>query len=157
MPGSSTRLQVSSSAALSLIAAVVLVLAGWLGGCQAGGGAGTPPSAAAGVVEGRVFYRERIALPPGTVMTVRLLDVTDSTRPKTLATERRTIGPLNPAPFTLRFSPRQIREDRAYQVRAELDAAGQRWGHEQQYPVLSGGAPAYVEIRVHRLPVAAPR
>lgn len=130
------------------ILAIPLLAAAFLAGCHATSTPGTPPSAAAGVVEGKVFYLERIALPASTTMTVRLLDVTDSAKPIVIATDRQTIGVKNPAPFRLRFSPKAIREDRVYQVRAELNAKGQIWTHDLQQPVLTGNAPAYVEIRV---------
>lgn len=140
-----------------LPAVLMIVLAsGLAAGCRISQRPEPPPSAAAGKLEGRVFYVERIALPETTVMTVRLLDVTDSANPRTLATDRRTVGSRNPNTFVLRFNPRSIREGRVYQVRAQLEAAGRVWGHEQQVPVLTGNAPSYVEIRVVPLTSAPP-
>jgi putative lipoprotein len=131
----------------TFVALFCLLLAS-LAGCASSAGQQPVPSAAAGVVTGKVFYLQKIALPPDTKMTVELLDVTNSGRTKVISTDSQTIGAKTPADFRLAFSPSAIRADRVYQVRARLDAGGRVWTHEQQYPVLTGGAPAYVEIRV---------
>lgn len=97
---------------------------------------------------GKVYYRARIAVPPGSVLTVRLDDVTDSGRPRTIA---RQVGPITaiPADFELRFEPRAIREGRVYQVHADLEMGGKStWTHLTAYPVLTSNAPNYVEIVV---------
>ncbi len=134
------------TSAVSLLVAVLL-----LSGCATKSVDSSPPSASAGRVDGTVYYIARIALPPTTTLSVKLLDVTDSTKPVVISEEKRVIGMLTPAPFALKFSPAKIKSDRVYQVRAKLDAEGNIWTHEQQYPVLTGNTPAYVEIRVSPL------
>lgn len=136
-----TTLQSLSAVLLSLV-----VLAGCASSSKTP--AAAVPSAAAGVVEGKIYYLHRIALPAESKLTVKLLDVTNTAKPITLAEYNRVIGMQTPAPFTLKFNPKSIRPDGVYQVLATLDAAGQIWTHEQAYPVLTGNYPAYVEIRL---------
>lgn len=118
------------------------------GGCRTL--ATTPEGARGGKVTGKVYYQQRIALPKETKLVVKLVDMTDSGSPRTLESAGRTIGMLNPAEFEMSFSPGAIREGGVYQVVASLELPdGGRWWHEQTYPVLTGNAPAYVEIRVY--------
>lgn len=132
-----------------LVGSVVVALLA--GGCAVGGGA-VPESAKAGKVTGQVYYLLRIMLPEETTMSVELVDVTDAAKPKVIGKTGRVVGGQAQIPFEISFRPDLVREGRAYQVRAELLLpGGQKWGHTQAYPVLTGGAPAYVEVRVNPL------
>lgn len=140
---------------MAIVKTVALVVAGGLvaalslsAGCQATGN--TPAAAQSGKVTGKVYYLQRIALPKETKLVVKLVDTTDSRKPKTMDTMSRTIGSKTPVDFTLSFNPGAIKDNGVYQVTATLELPGGKiWWHEQSYPVLSGGAPNYVEIRVY--------
>jgi putative lipoprotein len=124
---------------------VVLGVGAGVGGCAAH--RNTPANT---VVTGNVMYLERIMLPPETQARIRLVDVTDSRAPKTVAEFSEKVGGKVPIPFRLAPGAWALREDRIYQVRAELIMpGGRKWGHFESYPVLTGGSPGYVEIRVY--------
>jgi putative lipoprotein len=127
-------------------ASVLLVPLSWLAGCATQAPL-TPEAARAGVVTGKVYYLQRIAVMPDARLDVRLVDATDLDRVKTLASTGGRVQAI-PAPFTLKFAPGDVTEGRVYQVRATLTMGGKTWTHTKAYPVLSGGAPAYAEILV---------
>jgi putative lipoprotein len=57
-------------------------------------------------VSGTVFYRERIALPPGAALTVQLADVSKADAPiDVIATETRILSTQVPVPFSLSYDP----------------------------------------------------
>lgn len=122
----------------------------WMAGCASHSPL-TPEIARAGVVTGKVYYLQRIAVMPDARLDVRLVDVTDLDRVRTLATTGGSVQAV-PAPFTLKFDPNDVAEGRVYQVRATLTMGGKTWSHTKAFPVLSGGAPAYVEIVVSPMP-----
>ncbi len=107
-----------------------------------------PAAARDGVLTGMVYVPERIGAPAGSSVTVDLVDVTDLNRPKTLGEFSSDVAAF-PVKFKLRFDPSAVREGHVYQARARLDVPGKApWRHEQVYPVLTGGTPSYVEIRL---------
>ncbi|WP_332685675.1 YbaY family lipoprotein, partial [Bosea sp. (in: a-proteobacteria)] len=60
-------------------------------------------SAATATLRGTVSYRERIALPPGAIVEVKLLDVSLADAPARTIAETRVSGRRNPARYVLRF------------------------------------------------------
>ena len=76
-----------------------------------------PPS----VISGTVVYRERMALPPDAMVTVRLEDVSRMDVAAELLAETRfpaESGP--PYAFSLAFDPGQVLEGRRYALRASI-------------------------------------
>jgi putative lipoprotein len=141
-----------SSLWLGVLAAAALV------GCQPAEEAqeeDDAPSASAaseGVLAGTVLYRERMALPPGATIEVRLQDVSIADAPavviaeQTIAAEGRQV----PIPFELRYATDRIEPNHRYGVRAEIRAADGNllFTTTTHYPVLE---PAEnVELLVER-------
>jgi putative lipoprotein len=83
-------------------------------------------------VTGTLMYRERVALRPGSVAEVWLLDT----------------SPGNPPiPFVLDYDPQEIREGMQYGVRATIRQADQLlFTSDTHYPVLTRGAGNTAEV-----------
>ena len=132
-------------------AILALPLAAVLAAC-APDGPSTPPEAGHGmaVVNVTATYRERILLPPGHVLTVRVEDVSRADAPAEVLAEHREPleGRAPPYQATLGFPRSQIDPRHTYAVRAEIrDAAGAlRFTTDTRHAVLTNGAPASVEI-----------
>jgi putative lipoprotein len=78
-------------------------------------------SAAEQVVRGEVVYRERIALPPGALVTVQLADVSLADAPAAIITEQK-IAPSgqSPIPFELKFAASAIQSKSTYALQAKI-------------------------------------
>jgi len=123
-----------------------------LGGCQPA--EETPDASAApeGVLVGTVTYRERMALPPGATVEVRLEDVSIADAPavviaeQTIATEGRQV----PIAFELRYAADRIEPNRRYGVRAAIRTADGNlvFTTASHFPVLEPAED--VEILVQR-------
>lgn len=107
-------------------------------------------------VTGTAAYRERILLPPGHVLTVRLEDVSLADAPsRTLAQQ---VTPLEgrgpPYAFNLAYDPAEIRDNHSYAVRAEIrDPDGRlRFTTDTRHSVITGGAPMSVDIMMVAVP-----
>jgi putative lipoprotein len=96
---------------------------------------GTPPAASAPqapdnslmrVISGEVLYRERMALPPGAVVTVTLEDQSRMDAPATVLTDYThvTDGPP-PYPFRLVIDPSKIDQRMRYGLRAKIERDGE--------------------------------
>ncbi|MDQ2634020.1 MAG: YbaY family lipoprotein [Pseudomonadota bacterium] len=72
-------------------------------------------------VTGEVTYRERIALPPNAVLTVRLLDVSLADAPETVVGEQK-IDPAGQVPiaFEIKFDPAVIQPKVNYALQARI-------------------------------------
>lgn len=116
--------------------------------------ASTGALAQEGTITGTATYRERIALPPGSVLEVELRDTSraDAPAPVLASTRIETTGQV-PIPFTLRFDPARIDPRGHYTVAARLSVGGQvRFRSDRAHPVLTQGAGSVADI----LLVAAP-
>ena len=101
------------------------------------------------VVNVTTTYRERIMLPPGHVLTVKVEDVSLADAPAQVlaeASEPLTGGP--PYRVTLGFPTSQIDPRHTYAARAEIrDAAGALvFVTDTRHAILTNGAPASAEI-----------
>ncbi|MEN5364209.1 YbaY family lipoprotein [Brevundimonas intermedia] len=101
------------------------------------------------VVNVTATYRERIMLPAGHVLTVRVEDVSLADAPAQVlaeASEPLTGGP--PYRVTLGFPTSQIDPRHTYAARAEIrDAAGALvFVTDTRHAILTNGAPASAEI-----------
>ena len=93
-------------------------------------------------VTGTLMYRERIALPPGVVAEVWLLDTSLADAPAVEIAYQRINDPGNPPiPFVLEYDPSKIDERMQYGVRATISHDGQLlFTSDTHYPVLTRGA-----------------
>lgn len=102
------------------------------------------------VVAGTVTYRQRVALPRGAVLTVRITDASRSDSPVVAEQKIETDGRQNPFEFGLAYDKSKIRENNRYVLSAEIrDAAGRLlFITDQQYPVITQGNPRNADILV---------
>ncbi|HUH11333.1 MAG TPA: YbaY family lipoprotein [Brevundimonas sp.] len=109
-----------------------------------------PPQAESTSVEVTAAYRERIMLPPGHVLTVKVEDVSLMDAPaRVLAETSQTLeGRGPPYAVTLAVPNSQIDARHTYAVRAEIrDPAGAlRFTTDTRHAVLTNGAPNKVDI-----------
>lgn len=130
-------------------AALVLPAALVLAACAAAPTAPSEPTVTTGTTAVRVtaLYRERIMLPPGHVLTVRIEDVSLADAP---ARPGRNPGDLERRPYsvTLGLPTAQIDPRHTYAARAEIrDPAGALiFTTDTRHAVLTQGAPASAEI-----------
>jgi putative lipoprotein len=101
-----------------------------------------------GIVSGRVFYRERIAMPPGAVLTVSLLDVSRADAAADLIARIDVPEPGNvPIDFEIPYDRSLIDAAHTYSVRATIEVDGRlAWTTDTAHPAITGGAPRDVEI-----------
>ena len=108
-------------------------------------------------VTGTVTYRERIALTPGAVVEVRLLDVSLADAPaKLIAEQTITSEHQVPIAFELTYDPADIDARLSYAVRAAI-YNGERllFTTDRNYPVLTRGHPDRVDLVLIRTSVDA--
>ena len=107
-------------------------------------------------VTGTAAYRERILLPPGHVLTVRLEDVSLADAPSRTLAEQ--VTPLEgrgpPYAFNLAYDPAEIRANHSYAVRAEIrDPEGRlRFTTDTRHSVITSSAPMSVDIMMVAVP-----
>ncbi len=109
---------------------------------------GTPEEAR---VTGTVTYLQRIALPPGAVVEVKLLDVSRAGAPAVTIAEQsiRPAGRQVPFAFELRYDPQRVEARGRYAIRVRiLEGAGLLFTNTEAYPVITGGHPNVVEVIV---------
>jgi putative lipoprotein len=114
----------------------------------AGGGAVTLQ------VTGSVTYRERIALPPTAVVTVRLEDVSLADAPSVLIAEQviRTAGRQVPFEFALAYDGSRIQPSNTYAVQVRIEDGGKLlFISDTMNPVITRDAPTRVDIVVRRV------
>jgi putative lipoprotein len=122
----------------------------------------TPALAAPRVLRGTVAFRERMALPPGAIVEVKLLDISLADAPSRTIAETRVSGRRIPARWTLRFDSRRIEPRRSYALQARiLDGDRLLFITTERHSVFTGG-PDDTDIWVQRVsgedrpPAAAP-
>ena len=101
-------------------------------------------------VSGSVLYRQRIALEPGAVVTVRLSDVSVADAPATTIAEQ-VITPDHqvPIPYSLAVDPADLDERRRYSLSARI-TVGERlvWTSDTPVPVSAGAPTTGIDIIV---------
>lgn len=88
-------------------------------------------------VTGEVAYRERIALPPHAVLTVRLVDVSLADAPETVLGEQ-TVDPAGQVPikFEIKVSPAVVHQNATYALQARISVDNQLWFiNDERYAV----------------------
>jgi putative lipoprotein len=123
-------------------------------GCAGGVPTPAPTPAGAAMVTGTVTYRERIALPPGATVTVRLQDVSRADAPaEVLAVQVLTPTAQVPIPFALAYDPARIDTRHSYSVGARIEVDGKLWFISDTHNgVLTQGGTNEVEVVVRRVP-----
>jgi putative lipoprotein len=104
-------------------------------------------------VTGTVTYRERIALPPTALVTVRLVDVSRADAPAIVIGEQviHPAGRQVPFEFSIPCDPSQIQPQYTYAVQARIeDGARLLFISDQMYPVLTRDAPNHVDMVLRR-------
>ena len=106
----------------------------------------------ASTITGTATYRERIALPPGAVLEVELLDISRADAPADrIAAARIEVQGQVPIRFSLPFDHARIDERHRYSVSARLLLRDQvAFRSDRVNPVLTGGAGREVEILLVR-------
>lgn len=135
------------------VAAAVIVLAACSGNKEVKT-AEQPAGASMATVTGTVFYRERIALPPGATVTVQLVDMSIADAPATVLAKE-TITPTTqvPIPFTLSYDPKLILKTHTYAVQARIEVEGKlRFISTTANGVITNGRPSTAEILVSAVP-----
>lgn len=140
---------------LSVLAAAALTGA-LLAGCASP--AGSPYAAATadayrqarpGELTGSVSWLQRLLPPPGTELVVQLVDVTRPGAPAVLAQQRLTRLGAPPWHFRLDFDPARVETTHRHVMQARIELDGRtRYANHLEYPVLTRGAPAHVDMVV---------
>lgn len=110
-------------------------------------------AAIAGEITGTVAYRERIALPPNSIVTVRLEDATKADAPAGLISESKFVSGRNQVPlsFKLTYIDSAIQPNYRYFVRTTIHSGGNLiYSSTQAYPVISNGVKK-VNIQLQRV------
>ena len=117
-----------------LVAALVALIAG-------------PSSAEDGTLAISVGYRERIALPPGAVLEVELLDVSRADAPSVRLSSQRFRMDRVPMAVTLHFDTALVDPRMSYVASARIRADGRTlFRTTSAYPVLTRGFPAEADL-----------
>ena len=103
-------------------------------------------------VSGNISYRERIALPPGFVVKVELLDVSRQDAPaETINSIELTPAHQVPIPYEIPFDKTRINPRHSYAVRGRIFVGGRLWFTSTQViPVITRGAPRHADIWLQR-------
>lgn len=117
------------------------------------GASAQPPA-----VTGMATYRERIALLPGSVLEIALVDISRADAPaERIAETRIEVQGQVPIPFSLPYDPARIRPQARIAVEARLLVSGRpMWRNAAIIPALTQGAGSAVEIPLVRMRAEAP-
>lgn len=103
-------------------------------------------------VNGDVFYVQRIALPDNAKLTVTLADVSLADAPADVISSQSymTEGQQVPLPFSLEYSPAEIKPGHSYNVSARIEVNGELlFISDTAYPVITDPAKTHnVSIKV---------
>lgn len=105
-------------------------------------------------VTGTIAYREKMALPPGSQVTIKLLDTSlQDVAAQEISTQIiTTSGEQVPLPFSLSYEPSQILPQNTYTVRAEIYLKDQlAFTTTQSYPVITRDNPTEVDLMLQRV------
>ncbi len=112
---------------------------------------GDGPTVTTARIEGSVFYRERMMLPPGIEVEVQLQDISRADAMATvLASVLLTPQGAPPYQFRIDYDPAEIRSGMTYALRATIKNGDQLLFTSTEYIDPFQGNP--VEILVQRLP-----
>ena len=106
------------------------------------------------VVSGTVTYRRASSLPPNSVLTVRIVDVTRQDANAPVIAEQRVelSGRQSPVSFDIAYDRSRILERNRYAVQAEIrDGARLLYITNTNHPVITQGNPRNVEITLSQV------
>lgn len=108
--------------------------------------------AARRVLRGTVSYRERMALPPGATVEVKLVDVSLADAPSRTIAATRTRAPAgSPIPFVLRYDSADIAPGRTYALQARIADGGRLLFINTMRHTVFDGEADNTDIRVERV------
>jgi putative lipoprotein len=105
-------------------------------------------------VTGSVTYRERIALPPSAVITVKLVDVSLADAPAVLIAEQviATAGRQVPFEFALEYDAARIQPSHTYAVQVRIENGDRLlFISDKMNLVITRDAPTHLDIVVRRI------
>lgn len=110
-----------------------------------------PAGALSGALSGDVSWRERMALPPGAVVEVRLLDVSRADAPARVLAETRIEDAVgSPVPFALSYDPAEITARGRYALRATIRDGEALLFTSTAHHAVFGSGPDQTSIGVSR-------
>jgi putative lipoprotein len=115
-----------------------------------------PAHAEPRTLRGSVSYRERMALPPGAVVEVSLLDVSRADAPALIIARTRVSGRRMPARYVLHFDSARILPRRSYAVQARILLGGRLLFINTTRHSVFTGEPDQTDIQVQRVQAAPP-
>lgn len=131
------------------------VISGFLVACLINACVHSDPGAGKGKdiseVKGIVTYRQRSALPPGSLIHVGLVEVRGKASESVVLVEQSFVASGQvPVPFALAYDPKDIDPAKHYAIRARITDSGGRvfWATPRPVAVLTQGHPAEVEVLV---------
>ncbi len=79
-------------------------------------------------ISGEVTYRERIALPPGAVLTLRLIDLSEpESAAPSIARETIRVATQVPVKFEMRLDRSELQPSKPYGIQAQISVDGKIW------------------------------
>jgi len=111
------------------------------------------------VVTGTIAYRERIALPAGATVEVKLSDATHVDVAASIVAESKfsADGHQVPISFELRYDARDVLDTHIYVVRAAIRFRGRMlFATDTAYPVITQGKPKAVDLVLVRVAEEGP-
>ena len=133
----------------SALLALALALPGGIPAANA-----ASPAAIPATVFGKLSYRERIALPPGSEAIVQLLDTSRADAPATVVAEQRiAIGGQVPIHYRLDYDAATIDPRHRYTVSARI-VNGERllFVSDTVTPVITRGSPGQADLLLKQAP-----
>jgi putative lipoprotein len=116
--------------------------------------AGEPGMAGTETIEGTIWYRERIALPPNAEIRVSLEDVARMDVPSQVIATTHFVpegGP--PWAFTLQYDPQRLEDKGRFVLRARIEADGRLlFTNADSIPAFGRDAAEPVQVLVKRVP-----
>lgn len=103
-------------------------------------------------VTGSIAFLEKIALPPGAVVSVRLVDVATSDAPAVLAAAAIPVEAQVPVPYALTVDSDLLDPSGSLSVWARLRSEVGTWQTDTDNPVTLTDGVATVDVIVRRLP-----
>ena len=118
-------------------------------------GAAAGEESAVATIEGEVFYRERIMLPPGIEVEVQLQDISRADAPASvMATVMLQPDTAPPWPFSISYKPAEIDPRMRYALRATITREGQLLFSSTEYIDPFAGNPLKVLVQRVAEPVS---
>ena len=111
-------------------------------------------------ISGRVYYFNRMALPPDAVLVVRVQDTARvGARPRTLAEQQIELaGQQVPIIFQTTVDRDLIGKKSHLTVSARIEQNGQAlYANNTPYPALSKGQPVFIDMQLQQVPRGQPR